>query len=300
MGDKSITKNLHIPNFLQITNMILPGIVGGITNTYVGHPFDTVKVRMQADGNYRSATDCFYKICKNEGYRGVFKGSISSLYGTIAENSVVFGMNEILKRKFFNSNSKTPISLYHDVLVASASGIVATIVACPFETIKCAMQVDESNGLEKKGKTMYDVYRDYKFRGLYNGFGASCLRNIPYYVCFFPMYSRYINILSNSPFYKNSKNDQHLKDLSMYMLAGGFTGATSWFFIYPLDVIKCNQQLHPEKIGVIDVVSKIHNRGGIRSFYSGSLTTVVRAFPANIALVLGVEYTNYLLGNDKR
>ena len=60
---------------------LLAGGVGGLASLVVGHPFDTVKVRLQtmkaaggASLPYANARDCFLKIVRNEGVHSLFKG----------------------------------------------------------------------------------------------------------------------------------------------------------------------------------------------------------------------------------
>ena len=71
---------------------IVRGTVGGISLTIVGHPFDTIKVRLQTQpaGNtlYSSALDCVRKTYQWEGLRGFYKGVASPLAGQMAFVSV--------------------------------------------------------------------------------------------------------------------------------------------------------------------------------------------------------------------
>lgn len=62
----------------------LSGGFGGICTVIVGHPFDTIKVRLQtmpipAPGEkptYSGTWDCAVKTVKREGFRGFYKGKI--------------------------------------------------------------------------------------------------------------------------------------------------------------------------------------------------------------------------------
>ena len=54
------------------------GTVAGIAICLVGHPFDTLKVRLQTqpvnNPVYKGLTDCFIKTLKWEGIGGLYKG----------------------------------------------------------------------------------------------------------------------------------------------------------------------------------------------------------------------------------
>lgn len=267
----------------MITDIIissLPSVVGALFNTYAGHPFDTIRVRLQdINTKYKSSLNCLTSTIKYEGVSGLFKGSVSSLYGAIAENIVVFGVNEFIKREYYFANTKTSIALGHDMMVGAISGFAATVASCPFETIKCNMQINKYN-------SMFKMFKDLKLSGLYTGFNASCARNIPYYILFFPFYSRYIKLIS--PYVGTN--------IVETTIAGGLSGATTWAIIYPFDVIKCNQQIQQKHINMFNMSLMIYHSKGIKGFFTGLNPTIARAFIANAALIFGIELTNYMLG----
>ena len=57
---------------------IVSGTVAGMSACLVGHPFDTLKVRLQTQPVhkpiYTGLTDCFFKTLKWEGIGGLYKG----------------------------------------------------------------------------------------------------------------------------------------------------------------------------------------------------------------------------------
>jgi len=62
----------------RTTKNLISGTAGGIGITLVGHPFDTLKVRLQTQPVhkpvYRGLADCFMKTMKWEGFGGLYKG----------------------------------------------------------------------------------------------------------------------------------------------------------------------------------------------------------------------------------
>ena len=59
----------------------------------VGHPFDTIKVRLQADrcGDFVSPVQSLKKTVRAEGIAGLFKGLYSPLVGNVPIQAVIFG-----------------------------------------------------------------------------------------------------------------------------------------------------------------------------------------------------------------
>ena len=68
-------------------------IVGGAAGIAVGHPFDTIKVRLQADlhGDFVSPMQSLKKTVRAEGVAGLFKGLASPLAGNVPIQAALFG-----------------------------------------------------------------------------------------------------------------------------------------------------------------------------------------------------------------
>jgi hypothetical protein len=56
-----------------IKNSFLAGTVSGTTKCLVGHPFDTIKTRMQTNLSFKGPWQCFTNTLKKEGVRGLYK-----------------------------------------------------------------------------------------------------------------------------------------------------------------------------------------------------------------------------------
>jgi solute carrier family 25 carnitine/acylcarnitine transporter 20/29 len=55
---------------------------------FVGHPLDTVRVRMQLETKKISARHCIIETIKNEGALGLYKGVTQPLIGAVPINSM--------------------------------------------------------------------------------------------------------------------------------------------------------------------------------------------------------------------
>src|SRR5205823_6561110 len=56
----------------------------------VGHPFDTIKVRLQTTemSHFRGPVDCLMQTLRNEGFAGLYKGATPPLVGWMFMDSV--------------------------------------------------------------------------------------------------------------------------------------------------------------------------------------------------------------------
>ena len=62
----------------RTTKNLVSGTAGGVANCVVGHPFDTLKVRLQTQPVdrpvYRGLADCLVKTLRWEGVAGLYRG----------------------------------------------------------------------------------------------------------------------------------------------------------------------------------------------------------------------------------
>lgn len=68
------------------------GIVFGAVSPVVGHPFDSVKTRMQAELQYHNvgAVEIVRNIYRNEGIFGFYRGFVPPLVGSMAFRGILF------------------------------------------------------------------------------------------------------------------------------------------------------------------------------------------------------------------
>jgi len=66
------------------------GVFSGIAKLTVGHPFDTIKVRLQTSdkSRFRGPLDCLLRTVRNEGIRGLYKGATPPLVGWMFMDSL--------------------------------------------------------------------------------------------------------------------------------------------------------------------------------------------------------------------
>jgi len=130
--------------------------------------------------------------------------------------------------------------------------------------------------------------------GFYRGFGATVLREVPSVGIYFSVYKsvrEYINIFERH----RNPSFQSPSTLST-LLAGGSAGAVSWAIIYPFDVIKTNAQIGSgDRPTTWQMGVTLYRRYGVRVFYRGLGTTMLRAFPVNASTFYFYEHFKTLL-----
>ncbi|XP_037492448.1 mitochondrial arginine transporter BAC1 isoform X1 [Jatropha curcas] len=134
----------------------LAGLIAGVATVITGHPFDTVKVKLQKHNTeahgikYRNGLHCTARIIKTEGVKGLYRGATSSFVGMAFESSLLFGIYSQTKQSLQEGvHSDMPVP---QVIIPSAaySGAIISFVLCPSELLKCRMQVQGTGSLVPK------------------------------------------------------------------------------------------------------------------------------------------------------
>ena len=284
------------------------GCFGGASGTLVSHPFDTVKVRIQAQTpcnmRYRGTLHCFAEIIRKESVYGLYKGLLAPLYGTIALNAIIFGVHGNVKRI---STLKNP--LHREYLAGAAAGFAESLVACPMELIKTRMQL-QAEGVSRS-TTLQQCYRgqpyayaspmdclrkiythENKFRGVYRGLVITLCRNIPSFSIYFGSYFYFCTLL-------NATGENSVNVLKTF-LAGGSAGVVCWVLVYPMDVVKTRLQLdgmgRTLYKGAGHCARSIYAAEGAGGFFKGLTAQVMRSFPNNGAtLTTTTLFLSYVL-----
>eukprot|EP00268_Persea_americana_P005917 TRINITY_DN12050_c0_g1_i3.p2 TRINITY_DN12050_c0_g1~~TRINITY_DN12050_c0_g1_i3.p2 ORF type:complete len:136 (-),score=32.98 TRINITY_DN12050_c0_g1_i3:1378-1785(-) len=80
------------------------GLAAGVATVIIGHPFDTVKVKLQKHNTeahgvkYKNALHCTARILSSEGVRGLYRGATPSFVGMAFESSLLFGFYSQMKQ----------------------------------------------------------------------------------------------------------------------------------------------------------------------------------------------------------
>ncbi len=118
----------------------LAGSFSGVALILVGHPFDTIKVRLQNEGSlgkFKGPLDCLIQTIKNEKIRGLYKGALLPMvtYGFI--NSIMFGIMEFCKDNKRKKSKNQELTVPQVMGCATITGLFfLPFIVTPIEHIK--------------------------------------------------------------------------------------------------------------------------------------------------------------------
>ncbi|XP_053705687.1 solute carrier family 25 member 45 [Synchiropus splendidus] len=267
------------------------GSISGALGIAFGYPFDTVKVRLQAQTLYRGIFNCVVQTYTHEGIHGFYKGMLFPLVSTGFSNSIVFGcysnsLDYLTQSQRSRRSQGQPPSLVHVFNAGCVAGLVQVCLMAPIELVKVRMQGQATTS--KYHGSFHCVATILKEAGpgrLFCGWQAHMLRDVPCYGLYFWAYEVTCNALTERG---------RQPDTFTILLAGGVAGVASWGCATPMDVVKARLQLSgaggPTYRGFLDCILVSFREEGVRVFFKGLMLNSIRAFPVNALTFLSYEY----------
>lgn len=240
------------------------GVLYGTTSVCVGHPFDTIKTKMQAQHGYEnhSMIRSFTTTLRKQGIRGLYRGAIPPLCGSGVYRSVQFAVFESVYTYSDTQLGRWEIpctgGLQMRVLFGGFCASTArAIIETPLELAKVRRQTEQS----------------WKLRQLYNGFGLTWTRTIGLMCTYFILVDtgrRHASDLFNRP-------------VLGPFLTSGLAATIGWWVVWPFENMKSQVQgqYGQSNVSVLSRMSRTIKERGFFSLYRGIGPGTIRSFLAN-------------------
>ncbi|KIY99414.1 S-adenosylmethionine carrier protein [Monoraphidium neglectum] len=193
---------------------LLAGAVAGCAVEGALYPIDTIKTRLQAmigGGGFKA-------LIESGGGRGLYAGVWGNLAGVVPSSALFMSVYEPVKQMVYRRTGDEE-SFWGPVLAGVAAGAAASLTRVPTEVVKQRLQTREFAGAITALRT---ILAKEGVRGLYAGYGAFLLRDLPFDAIEFVAYEQFKQAAK-----RTLKRDPNAVEVSLIgALAGGFTGET--------------------------------------------------------------------------
>lgn len=295
-------------NFSLLPRIINGGIAGIVGVTCV-FPIDLVKTRLQNQQpgpngllQYKSLPDCFIRTFRNEGLFGMYRGSGVNLLLITPEKVIKLVGNDFFRHRLATKDGR--LTLGREILAGGGAGMCQIVITTPMELLKIQLQdagrsatVDEAGGATSAAKPKLsatkitlDLLKTRGIFGLYQGCGATALRDISFSAIYFPLFA-HLNSLGK----RREGSDQAVFYHSF--ISGCFSGMVASLSVNPFDVVKTRLQTLSKGAGeqyytgVVDCFRKVMVNEGPKAFFKGAFCRILV-----IAPLFGIAQTVYYLG----
>ncbi|KAL1875272.1 hypothetical protein VTK73DRAFT_10228 [Phialemonium thermophilum] len=261
------------------------GSLAGAFGAFMVYPIDLVKTRMQNQRGaspgqrlYKNSVDCFRKVVRNEGVRGLYSGVLPQLVGVAPEKAIKLTVNDLVRGYF--SDKQGNIWWGHEILAGGMAGGCQVVFTNPLEIVKIRLQVQGEVAKTVEGapkRSAMWIVRNLGLVGLYKGASACLLRDVPFSAIYFPTY----NHLKRDVFGESSTKKLGILQL---LTAGAIAGMPAAYLTTPCDVIKTRLQVEARKgdttyTGLRHAAKTIWKEEGFRAFFKGGPARILRSSP---------------------
>ncbi|KAJ1881616.1 hypothetical protein H4R99_003617 [Coemansia sp. RSA 1722] len=277
----------------------LAGAGAGCVSSVVTCPLDVVKTRLQYQGvlqarfsgiegyrPYGGTADTLKRIFLEEGVRGLYRGLAPMLMGYLPTWGIYFAAYEGLKRdvpRYWRQDLE-PATVH--VLSAMGAGATTSLLTNPIWVLKSRFMT-QSMYTEYRYRSMWHAVKVIKstegFAGFYKGLGSSLL-GVTHVAVQFPLYEQLKSWMK--------VDTQHVESLRI-LAASATSKMVASSVTYPHEVIRTrlqNQTSKPYKYrGIVHAVRLIYKEEGLRAFYRGLSTNLIRTVPASMMTLLTYE-----------
>jgi solute carrier family 25 carnitine/acylcarnitine transporter 20/29 len=234
----------------------LGGFAGGVGLCLVGHPFDTVKLRLQT-GRHATVPDACRAIWGERGPAGFYVGVASPLCLQMVFRSWLFASFQVAKDVVGHENVFTAGAL---------TGCSAAVVESPMLLL---MNQAQARNVSVR-QAAADLVAANGVRFATQGMFATAVRNVP-------SNSLYLGVFSEL----NGNRGWHP------LAAGAVGGVAYWVVTYPLDAVRgCMHADSPDLArrkyaSWSQCFRALVADGGVRRLFRGYLPCMARSVPAN-------------------
>lgn len=265
--------------FQEFMLTAISGVGFGATTVAVGHPFDTIKTKMQAQTAYlenASMRSTVKQIWRSEGILGFWHGWLPPLAASSVFRSLQFAVMETVVTKFkqrFGVEDHAMLGVlpwsWETFLGGFLGGTARSFIECVSENMKVNRQVGQS----------------WKFRNLYKGLGYQI-------IVASGMFSTFVSII------EGFKNKTNLMD-SMFgqFIVGCVAGTIAWYIVWPFEYVKNLTQCGTEGVGESGWQKfqyAYRTGGGFKGLFRGFVPGTICYSLRNGASLVAMAYVNKL------
>lgn len=286
-------------------------IAGGIAAcgaVTVTHPFETIKIRLQLQGElqrkdaaprlYRGVVHGMKVIVQNEGPKGLFRGLSCAYIYQMTLNGCRLGFYEPMRKAItpLLYSSSSVQSLPVNIFCGASSGIIGAAAGSPFFLVKTRLQSYSPSlpvGTQHHYRNAWDgarsIYKTEGVTGLYRGIGPAMVRTGFGSSVQLPTY-----------FFAKRRLVRHLEmgeGPALHLASSAASGFVVCVVMHPPDTVMSRMYNQSGNLysGAFDCLYRTVKTEGLLAVYKGFFAHLARILPHTILTLSLAEQTNKLM-----
>ncbi|KAF2432452.1 mitochondrial carrier [Tothia fuscella] len=286
-------------------------IAGGIAAcgaVTVTHGFETVKIRLQLQGELQSKKDAprMYRgvlhgvgvIVKNEGVSGLLRGLNCAYVYQLMLNGCRLGFYEPIRTTVTKAIYKDPTyqSFGVNIFTGASSGILGAVAGSPFFLVKTRLQsyspflpVGTQHHYRGAWNALSTIYKAEGFKGLYRGVGPAMVRTGFGSSVQLPTY-----------FFAKRRLVKHFgmtEGPALHLSSSAASGFVVCCVMHPPDTVMSRMYNQTGNLysSAVDCLVKTVKKEGVLAIYKGFFAHLARILPHTILTLSLAEQTNKMM-----
>ncbi|CAG9853668.1 unnamed protein product [Phyllotreta striolata] len=267
-----VSNNSQLRKFSSL-KVIMAGAISGILSAVLLQPFNVMKTRLQNPQislkdnkqNRHRLIKLLLHIRKHEHISVLWAGTAPTVMRSIPGSGIYFYIYDNIKVNFFSTRSP---SNAESLAIGMLTRALTDICVIPLTVIKTRA---ESGVYKYSGvlTAIKNIYKNEGLKGLKSGLLPVLLRDCPMsgmYVMFYNQTQKLVlqDVNQQQPFYVNSG-------------CAAFSGVLATIMTHPLDVLKTQMQLFPNKYsGIKSAITYIYLKHGMRGYIQGIVPRLLK------------------------
>ncbi|WAQ96692.1 S2538-like protein [Mya arenaria] len=252
-----------------VVKSFLAGSLSGTCSTLLFQPLDLVKTRVQSAVCINGARPAgmmsiVATVIQQDRIVGLWRGIVPSISRCVPGIGIYFSTIHYLKGRF--EHTKSPLE---SMVIGGSARSVAVVTMLPFTVLKTRYEGGEFR-CNNMLRGLTSIYHLEGMKGLFSGFSATLLRDVPFSGLYFMFYTQ-LKQLSETANVPDSR-------LPMFHFSCGMSaGMMASMITQPADVLKTHMQLYPKKHGgLLNVARFVYERDGMPGFWRGIIPRTIR------------------------
>lgn len=273
---------------LQAVKSFLSGGLGSVAAKTITAPFSRVTILMQIESGSsqrKSATEFCSSIYKTEGVRAFWRGNLASCIHRFPYSGLTFLVQDWSSTSL--RKTRFPKSAV-DFTSGALAGGVAACLTYPLDVVRLRLSSQTGPNLHYCGicNAVQRISLEQGTRGFYRGLVPTLIHVVPSFAINFQVFG------SLKRRYQSTHDPQGTIPVAEAFSYGCGAGFFSSGLLFPIDLVR--RQMQADVSGKYkscrDVIAAVYMRNGLKGFYNGLFSELIKVVPFVGIMFMSVEY----------
>ncbi|XP_058068681.1 probable mitochondrial adenine nucleotide transporter BTL3 isoform X2 [Magnolia sinica] len=278
----------------DMPKFLLAGAVSTIVSRTCVAPLERIKLECIIHGSKQSWIEAVQWIWASEGVTGFWKGNVLNLFRMVPFKSINFICYDMYCDRLLRIRQNKEITNRDRLIGGGISGITATILCLPLDTIRTRLIAQGGQALGGVSGCFFHMIRNEGILSLYKGLTPALISMGPGSAVFYTVYDilKVFHLSHNNN--DNSKGKEGELGIVRALVYGAIAGACAETVTYPLEVIRRQLQLQrTTRFGLFAVFVKMRERDGGRSLFAGLVPSTLQIYDSSSQRTSDSNCTNH-------